>query len=309
MRKYILTRLIQLIPVLFGLTIIVYGLMYLAPGDPAAKRLQAQGVSVNEEVLEAAREEMGLNRPFIVQYGSWVGGVFHGDLGDSFRDDMPVAGKIATAMKNTVILAVSSLILALAVSVPLGIWTAVHENGPGDVILRVLSFIGNSLPNFLISVLLMFVFCLRLRLLPVIARGTFTGLLLPTLALAIPIMSRLTRQIRAEVLEELGKPYVAGLMARGAKDRTVLYRNVLRGAMSPIITIVGLSVGTLLGGSVVIETIFSWPGIGKLAMDSILARDYPVIQGFVLVIAVIYVLINLATDLSYRALDPRLAGK
>ena len=309
MSKYIISRLLQLIPVILGLTIIVYALMYLAPGDPATKRLQAQGVAVSAEVLEDAREEMGLNRPFILQYGSWVGNALHGDLGDSFRDDRPVSEKIGTAMKNTVVLAVSSLVVALAVSIPLGIWTAVHENGPGDVILRVLSFIGNSLPNFLISVLLMFVFCLRLRLLPVIARGTFTGLLLPTLALAIPIMSRLTRQIRAEVLEELGKPYVAGLLARGAKDRTVLYRNVLRGAMSPIITIIGLSVGTLLGGSVVIETIFSWPGIGKLAMDSILARDYPVIQGFVLVIAVIYVLINLFTDLSYHALDPRLAEK
>lgn len=184
MSKYIISRLLQLIPVILGLTIIVYGLMYLAPGDPAAKRLQAQGVTVDEEVLEAAREEMGLNRPFIVQYGSWVGNALHGDLGDSFRDDMPVSGKIAVAMKNTVVLAVSSLVVALAVSVPLGIWTAVHENGPGDVILRIFSFIGNSLPNFLISVLLMYVFCLRLRLLPVIARGTLTGLLLPTLALA-----------------------------------------------------------------------------------------------------------------------------
>ena len=309
MPKYILTRLLQLIPVLFGLTIIVYAMMFMAPGDPAAKRLQAQGIAVDEEVLEQAREEMGLNRPFIVQYGSWVKGVFRGDLGDSFRDNMPVSGKLSRAMKNTVILAVSSLVLSLAVSIPLGIWTAVHENGPGDIIIRVMSFIGNSLPNFLISILLIFVFCLRLRVLPVIARGDLTGLLLPTLALSIPLMSRLTRQIRAQVLEEMGKPYVAGLMARGAKDRTVLYRNVLRGAMSPIITIIGLSVGTLLGGSVVIETIFSWPGIGKLAMDSILARDYPVIQGFVLVVAVIYVLINLFTDLGYRALDPRLTGK
>ena len=283
--------------------------MFAAPGDPVAKRLQAQGVVVSDEVLEAAREEMGLNRPFPVQYGSWLSGAVRGDLGDSFRDDMPVAGKLATAMKNTVILAASSMIVALVVSIPLGIWTAVHENGPGDYLLRVLSFVGNSLPNFLISVLLMYVFCLRLRVLPVIARSSFTGLLLPTLALAIPIMSRLTRQIRAEVLEELHKPYVAGLLARGAKDRTVLYRNVLRGAMSPIITIVGLSVGTLLGGSVVIETIFSWPGIGKLAMDSIIARDYPVIQGFVLVTAVIYVLINLFTDLGYRALDPRLESR
>jgi len=298
-------RLLQLIPVLIGLTLLVYGLMYIAPGDPAAKKLQAQGVAVSEETLKAAREEMGLDRPFIVQYGSWLSGVLRGDLGTSYKDGLPVAAKLLKGLKNTLLLTLASLLLSVAVSLPLGVYTAVRQNRAGDYIIRFLSFVGNSMPNFLISVLLMYFFCIQIKAFPIIAKNSFQGLFLPTLSLSIPMMSRFTRQVRAEVLEELGKPYVAGARARGLKERYVLYKNVLHNTLSAIITIVGLSVGTLLGGSVVVETIFSWPGIGKLAMDSITARDYPVIQGFVMWMAVIFVLINLFTDLAYRRLDPR----
>lgn len=301
-------RLLQLIPVLLGLTLLVYALMDLAPGDPAAKRLQAQGVAVSEETLDAAREEMGLNRPFLVRYGDWLLGVLHGDLGTSYRDGLPVAAKLWKGLKNTLVLTLASLALSVAVSVPLGVYTAVRQNRAGDYVIRFLSFVGASMPNFLISVLLMYFFCIRVKLFPVIAKSSVQGLFLPALALAVPLMSRFVRQIRAEVLEELSKPYVAGARARGVKERYVLYKNVLHNTLSAVITIVGLSVGGLLGGSVVVETIFSWRGIGKLAMDSITARDYPVIQGFVLWMAVIFVAINLATDLAYRALDPRVDG-
>ncbi|MEA4965035.1 MAG: nickel ABC transporter permease [Oscillospiraceae bacterium] len=301
-------RLLQLIPVLLGLTLLVYGLMYLSPGDPATKKLQAQGVAVSEETLEAAREEMGLNRPFFVQYGDWLLGVLHGDLGTSYRDGLSVSAKLWKGMKNTLVLTLASLLLSVIVSVPLGVMTAIRQNKAGDYIIRFLSFVGNAMPNFLISVLLMYFLCIKIKAFPVIAKGTLQGLFLPTLALSIPMMSRFVRQIRAEVLEELGKPYVAGTRARGVKERYVLYQNVLHNTLSSIITIVGLSVGTLLGGSVVIETIFMWPGIGKLAMDSITARDYPVIQGFVIWMAVIFVGINLLTDLAYCKLDPRVGG-
>ncbi len=309
MGKTIGKRLLQLIPVLLGLTLLVYGLMFLAPGDPAAKKLQAQGVAVSEETLEAAREEMGLNRPFLVQYGDWLLGVLRGDLGTSYRDGLPVAAKLEKGLKNTLVLTLSSLLLSVAVSVPLGICTAVRRNRFGDYLIRFLSFVGGSLPNFLLSVLLMYFFCIRIRAFPVIAKSSFQGLFLPTLALSIPLLSRFVRQIRAEVLEELSRPYVAGARARGVKERYVLCKNVLHNALRSILTIVGLSVGTLLGGSVVVETIFSWPGIGKLAMDSITARDYPVIQGFVMWMAVIFVAINLVTDLAYRRLDPRVGGE
>ena len=305
MGKYILKRLVQLVWILLAVSFLTFLLLYLTPGDAATKKLSAQGVAVSEEVLERAREEMGLNRPFAVQFGDWALHALRGDLGISYKDSLPVSAKLAAGLRRTLLLALSALALALAVALPLSILTAVRRDGPLDYAVRFLSFIGNSLPNFLLSVLLMYVFCLRLKLLPVVAEQSLRGLLLPALALAIPLCGRFLRQFRAEILEQLGRPYVAGARARGVKERYVLFSGVLRGAMIPILTIVGLSVGTLLGGSVVIETVFRWPGLGKLAMDAISARDIPVVQGFVLLSAVIYTLVNLLTDLAYHWADPR----
>ena len=305
MTNYVGKRLLQLIPILIGLTFLVFTLLYIAPGDPAQRKLTAQGVAVSEQVLEQTREEMGLNRPFLVRYGDWLLGVLRGDFGASYKDGMPVLPKLMRCMGKTLVLAAGSLLLALVVSVPLGVLTAARRGGVIDRLIRLLTFVGNAMPNFLVSVLLMYYLCIQVNLFPVIAKGTVQGLFLPALALAIPMASRFIRQIRAEVLEELGKPYVAGALARGVAMRTVLVHDVLRNTLSGVLTIVGLSVGTLMGGSVVVETIFRWPGVGQLVMDAISARDFPVIQGFVLLMAVIYVVVNLLTDLSYRALDPR----
>lgn len=306
MTKYIGKRLLSLIPILLGITFLTFLLLYIAPGDPAQKRLTSNsGIAVTQEQIDNMREEMGLNRPFLVQYGSWLGKALTGDLGTSYKDSMPVSSKLAPAFNRTLQLAVTSLLVALLVSIPTGILSAVYQGSFWDHLFRLLSFIGNSLPNFLLSILLMYFFCIQVNLFPVIATGSVQGLFLPTLALALPMASRFVRQIRAEVLEELGKDYVTGLTARGVKSSRVLFRNVLRNSMSSILTIVGISVGTLMGGSVVVETIFSWPGVGKLAMDSITYRDYPVIQGFVLIMALVYVLINLLTDLAHHWLDPR----
>ena len=305
MTNYVGKRLLQLIPILIGLTFLVFTLLYIAPGDPAQRKLTAQGVAVSKQVLEQTREEMGLNRPFLVRYGDWLLGVLRGDFGASYKDGMPVLPKLMRCMGKTLVLAAGSLLLALVVSVPLGVLTAARRGGVIDRLVRLLTFVGNAMPNFLVSVLLMYYLCIQVNLFPVIAKGTVQGLFLPALALAIPMASRFIRQIRAEVLEELGKPYVAGALARGVAMRTVLVHDVLRNTLSGVLTIVGLSVGTLMGGSVVVDTIFRWPGIGQLVMDAISARDFPVIQGFVLLMAVIYVVVNLLTDLSYRALDPR----
>ena len=305
MTNYVGKRLLQLIPILIGLTFLVFTLLYIAPGDPAQRKLTAQGVAVSEQVLEQTREEMGLNRPFLVRYGDWLLGVLRGDFGASYKGGMPVLPKLMRCMGNTLVLAAGRLLLALVVSVPLGVLTAARRGGVIDRLVRLLTFVGNAMPNFLVSVLLMYYLCIQVNLFPVIAKGTVQGLFLPALALAIPMASRFIRQIRAEVLEELGKPYVAGALARGVAMRTVLVHDVLRNTLSGVLTIVGLSVGTLMGGSVVVETIFRWPGVGQLVMDAISARDFPVIQGFVLLMAVIYVVVNLLTDLSYRALDPR----
>ena len=305
MGKYIAKRLLHLAGILIAVSFLTFLLMYLAPGDAAVKKLNAQGIAVSQEVLDRTRADMGLDRPFLVQYGDWAWKVLRGDLGASFKDGTSVAGKLGKAMGYTALLALGSLALALLVSLPLALLTALKKDTAADYILRFFSFVANSLPNFLISVLLMYFLCVRTRLLPVVADKSLKGLLLPAAALSIPMIGRFLRQFRAEILEQLGKSYVAGARTRGVKGRYILFRNVLHNASISILTIVGLSVGTLFGGSVVIETIFRWPGLGKLAMDAITNRDYPVIQGFVLFSAAVYVLVNLVTDITYHWIDPR----
>ena len=305
MGKYIGKRLLHLVWIMLAVSFLTFLLMYLSPGDAAMKKLNAQGIAVSDEVLEKTRESMGLNRPFLVQYGDWALHALRFDLGDSFKDGFPVAGKLLKGLRQTAVLTISSLILSLLISLPLGIVTALKKDSLLDIVIRFFSFIGNSLPNFLISVLLMYYLCVKAHLLPVIADNSLRGLILPCLALSIPLCGRFIRQFRAEILEQLSKPHTAGAMIRGVKGRYIL-RDVLHNASISILTIVGLSIGTLLGGSVVIETIFRWPGLGKLAMDAITNRDYPVIQGFVLFTSTIYVVINLVTDISYRWIDPRL---
>lgn len=305
MKKQIARRIAELVVILIILSFLTFLLMYLAPGDPAEKRLSSQGVAVTKEVLQAEQERMGLLRPFMVRYAEWLSGILHGDFGVSFKDDMPVSPKLISGLKNTTILATASLLLALLLSIPLGIISAVKKNSIFDHIVRILSFIGNALPNFLISVLLMYLLCILLNLFPVVAEGSIKGLFLPSLSLAIPMAGRFTRQIRTEVLVQLDQEYVTGLRARGVREKDILLRNVFHNATGHIFTIVALQIGTLMGGSVVIETIFRWPGIGKLVMDSINARDYPTIMGFVLIMGTIYVAINFISDLLYHVLDPR----
>ena len=305
MKKYIGKRLLHLAGILVAISFLTFLLMYLSPGDAAVKKLNAQGIAVSQEVLEATRKSMGLDRPFLVQYGDWALHALRGDLGESYKDGMSVAGKLFKALGYTARLALSSLAIALAVSLPLAVLTALKKDTVLDNVIRFFSFVANSLPNFLVSILLMYYLCVRARLLPVVADDSLKGLLLPSAALSIPMIGRFLRQFRAEILEQLGQPYVSGAVSRGVKTRFLLYRNVLHNASITIMTVVGLQIGTLFGGSVVIETIFRWPGLGKLVMDSITARDYPVVQGFVLFTSVIYVGVNLLTDIAYHWVDPR----
>ena len=300
----ILKKLAGLIAILIILSFLVFGLMYLAPGDPAERKLSQQGIPISKEVLEAERAKMGLDRPFLVRYGEWLSGIIRGDFGASYKDDMPVGPKLAAGLKNTFILAFSSLILALVIAFPLSVISAFRKNGIIDHIVRLLSFIGNSLPNFLISILLIYFFCIKLNLFPVIAKGSAQGLFLPVISLAIPMSGRFIRQMRAELLDQLKEDYVTGMAGRGVKQGYIV-KNVLRNSIGHIFTIIALQIGSLMGGSVVIETIFRWPGIGKLVMDSITARDYPVILGFVIIIGVIYVVINQISDILHHVLDPR----
>ena len=308
MGKQIGRRLIHLAWVMAAVSFLTFLLMFLSPGDAAEKKLNAQGIAVSTEVLARTRQSMGLDRPFLVQYGDWALRALRGDLGESYKDGFPVAGKLVRAMGRTAVLTLASLALALAVALPLSVLSALKKDSLVDDVTRLFSFVGNSLPNFLISVLLMYLLCVRAHWLPLTADGSAKGLVMPCLALSMPICGRFIRQFRAAILEELGKSYVSGARVRGVRERYVL-RSVLHNAAIPMLTLVGLSVGTLLGGSVVIETIFNWPGLGKLAMDAISARDYPVIQGFVLFTSAVYVVINLLIDLCYQWIDPRLRGK
>lgn len=306
MKKQIGKKLLQLALVLFGVTLLVYGMMDLAPGDPAQRKLTAGGMTVTKEVLEQTREEMGLNRPFLLRYGEWLLRALRGDLGNSYRDGQPVIKKLGSGLRGTALLASCSLFLSVLISIPLGIRAALRSGRWEDRAIRIVSFLGNSLPGFLICVIFMYVFCLKLKIFPVLAKQSLQGLFLPVLTLAIPLASRLTIQVRAEVLRELQESYVAGAKARGVSMRRILFCDVLHNVLAPILTMLALTTGSLMAGSVVVETIFLWPGLGKMVMDAISARDYPVIQGFALLMALLYTGINGLTDLVYHKLDPRI---
>ena len=305
--KYILKRLLSLIPILIGISFISFALIYFTGGDAVAVRYEAIGGVLSPELINQKREELGLNRPFIIQYLSWLLGVIQGDMGISYVSGKPVFGYIFSKLPNTLLLSVSSLLTTLIISLPLGILSAVKKNSVFDNIIKGLSFVGNSLPNFFVALVLSYIFALQLKLLPVISQGTsIKSLILPTLTLALAMSAKYIRQIRALIVSELSKPYVTGARARGIKENTIIFFNVLRLTSLTLITLMSLSFGSLLGGSSIVESIFMWDGIGKLAIESIHLRDYPVILAYVLWMAFIYVFINLMSDISYYFLDPRL---
>lgn len=307
MFKYILKRLISLIPILIGISFISFALIYFTGGDAVAVRYEAIGGVLSPELINQKREELGLNRPFIIQYLSWLLGVIQGDMGISYVSGKPVFGYIFSKLPNTLLLSISSLLTTLIISLPLGILSAVKKNSVFDNIIKGLSFVGNSLPNFFVALVLSYIFALQLKILPVISQGTsIKSLILPTLTLALAMSAKYIRQIRALIVSELSKPYVTGARARGIKENTIIFFNVLRLTSLTLITLMSLSFGSLLGGSSIVESIFMWDGIGKLAIESIHLRDYPVILAYVLWMAFIYVFINLMSDISYYFLDPRL---
>ena len=306
MIKYILKRFLQLIPILIGITFLSFGMMRLAGGDAVTYMYDNAGTTVSQDIIDAAKKEYGLDQPFLVQYAKWFSGMLTGDMGVSYVSKQEVYESFASRLPATLLLTVSSLITTMLIALPLGVLSAVRQNRWIDYLIRFFSFIGNSMPNFFAALVLMYFFSIRLGWLPVITSGnTAVSLILPTLTLAVSMASKYTRQIRATVLEELNKPYVAGARARGVRGSVIIWKNVMRASMLSIITLLALSVGSLLGGTTIVETIFMWDGVGKMAVDAITMRDYPIIQAYVAWMAVIYVLVNLITDLIYHFLDPR----
>ena len=306
MRRSIVRRVLQFIPVLLGITFLAFLLIYLSPSDPVSVRMSAGGISVSPEIMESMRRSMGLDRPLLVQYGDWLWNILHGNMGKSYITDADVLDQILKALPYTLKMAGASLLLTLCISIPVGILTAAMQNSKFDYVVRVMAFVGNALPNFIIALCLMFIFSYRLGWIPVLATTKPIGLILPALTLALVMSSRYIRQIRAAMLDELGKGYVVGLRSRGLSETTILYKNVLKNIMVTVITLTGISLGSLLGGTVIVETVFTWPGLGNLIMEGISQRDYPVVQAVIVWMASAFMVVNLLTDISYTVFNPKI---
>ena len=296
--------------VLIGISFLTFLLTYISPGDPVRNMYISMGMVPDEEAIAETRAKMGLDDPFFTQYFRWLGNCLRGDFGTSFSWNKPVVSLLATRIWPTLKLTLCSLVLMLVIAVPLGMLSAVHKNRFIDFFVRVITFFGVSLPNFWVGLLLILWFCVKLKLLPVVSSGgDFKSLILPSVTLAVAMSAKYTRQVRTAVLEELSSDYVIGARARGVKESKILWGNVFPNSLLPLITMLGLSIGSLLGGTSVVEVIFSYPGMGKLAVDAITTLDYNLVQGFVLWVAIIYMVVNLLVDLSYNYIDPRMRLK
>lgn len=312
MARYIIRRLLLIIPVLFIVSIIVFTLIRMTPGDPVLVML---GEEYNAETYAAQRAKLGLDQPIPVQYALWLGRAVQGDLGRSVRDNAPVLGEIFERLPATIELALAALFVSLLISVPLGIISALRPNSKIDAFVSGVSLIGISIPNFLLAILLILVFAYYLRIFKpdgYVALGEdFVGnlqrLVLPAVTLGAAGAALNMRLIRSSVLEVMSQDYVRTAKAKGLLRGLVVRRHILRNALIPLVTVLGLQFGALIEGAVITETIFSWPGIGQLAIKSLNSRDYPVVQGVVLFGALVYTAVNLLVDISYAYLDPRIS--
>lgn len=282
--------------------------MFLGSGDPAEKYLAGgdgnKGM-ISEEAIQAQREKWGLDKPFLVQYGVWISNVCRGNLGNSYSTGRPVIQELKQKAGPTVILAITSMLICVVISVPLGVLCAYRKDKLIDNISRIFSFIGISLPSFLVSLLLLYLFSVQYHWFSISGDNGIKGLMLPVAVLAFQSSAKLMRQVRAVILTELGRPYVQGARARGVKKSRILFSHVLRNAWMPILTLIGIHFGIQLGGAAIVESIFSWQGLGQLAVSAVRSSDYMLLQGIVLWLAILYLLINFAIDASYARLDPR----
>ncbi|MFN7984063.1 MAG: nickel ABC transporter permease [Vicinamibacterales bacterium] len=302
MTRFLIRRLALTIPVLVGVATLVFSLIHLVPGDPVQALL---GESAAPQDVARMRSRLGLDRPLTEQYVAFARGVVHGDLGTSLRTNQPVTRVLAERMPATLELALAAMLVSVLVAVPLGLTAAARAGTAVDHGSTVLALFGMSLPTFWLGPLLALIFSVWLGWLPVSGRGTFAHLVLPAVTLGVPLASLLARMTRSTVADELRERYVTAARARGASTLRVLLAHAFRNSLIPLVTVIALQFGSVLTGAVITETIFAWPGIGRLLVQSIGARDYPAVQGCILVIAVTYVATNLIADLLYGVLDPR----
>ena len=303
MVRFVVRRLALTVPVLLGVATLVFALIHLIPGDPAQTIL---GETASEAEVAALRQRLGLDRSLLEQYGGFLTNAARGDLGTSLRNNAPVAQEIGDRLPATLELAAAAMLVAIGVSIPLGIIAAVRRGTIVDHAATTLALTGISIPNFWLGPLLALVFAVELGWLPVSGRGTLANLVLPAISLGAALAAILARMTRASLLEELREPYVQAARARGASNARAVLRHAFRNSLIPVVTLIGLQFGAVLTGAVITETVFAWPGIGRLLIQSIGFRDYPIVQGCILFIAVTYVGMNLLTDLVYGVLDPRI---
>jgi peptide/nickel transport system permease protein len=306
MGRYLLGRLLSIPPTLLGVSLVIFLLLRFSPGDPAERILSQGGdPAADPAAVAALRRELGLDLALPAQYARWLGRVVTGDFGDSFTSGRPVTEALAQRLPATLALAGATLALALALALPLGILAAARAGGPLDALCRLVALAGVSLPGFWLGLLLVWTFAVRLGWFPAIGGGTPRHLVLPAITLATGIAATQARLIRASLLETLGQPYVATARAKGLREGAILVRHALRNALIAPLTALGVSLGSLLGGAVVVETVFAYPGLGKLAIDAISTRDYPVIQAFVVIMTAVFIGAGLLVDLLYVVVDPR----
>ena len=307
-KKQILARIGQIVLVLLGISFITFALVMLAPGDVVRQMIAGnEDIIVSQAEIDALRAELGLDKPFFFQYLDWLGRALQGNLGFSYMMKKPVVEALWEGLPGTVLLSLASLFMMMVVSIPAGIYSAVKRGSIVDNIVRIFTFMGVSMPGFWVGLMLLWIFGLKLDLLPIVGGEiSLETLIMPSLTLAIAMASKYTRQVRTAILEELHQDYVVGARARGMTESHILWKEVLPNAMLPLITLLGLSLGNLLGGAAVIEMVFQWPGLGRLAIEAITYRDFQLVQGVVVWIALMYMVINLVVDMSYNHLDPRL---
>ncbi len=305
MLGYALGRLAGTVPVLFGVTLLVFAMTWVTPGDPVIALLGESAQGISQEARDDLRRELGLDRPWPAQYLSYVGGLVRGDFGTSIRSRRPVLREVADRLPATAELALAALAIAVAVGVTLGVLAAVYQRTWIDAVAIAVALVGVSVPVFWSGFLLMLVFALELNWLPASGRGTWQHLVLPAVTVGVSSAAFIARITRGATLETLAQDYVRTAHAKGLAARRVVVRHALRNALLPIVTVVGLQLGGLLGGAVLTETVFAWPGVGRMLVDAIVARDLPLVQGAVLVVSVLFILVNLAVDLSYAAINPK----
>lgn len=307
MYRYLLQRIATMILVLFGVSVMTYVLIFFTPGDPARVILRQQMTREPTEAdVRAFRAEHGLDEPLPIQYVDWLTDVLRGDLGRSYYSDAEVSFIIARRIPETVELAVAAMVVALLVAFPAGVISAVHKGQLPDYASQVGALLGLSMPNFWLGYILIIVFSLHVGVFPISGTGTFAHLVLPAVTLGTAMAAIVTRLLRSSMLEVLDEDYIRTARSVGLRERIVVYKHALRNALIPVVTIAGLQFGFLLNGAVVVEIVFQRPGLGMLLVDAIFDRDYPVVQGLVLLLAVLFVLVNFLVDVSYRYLDPRI---